>query len=74
MLTTYFIYHDNSQGVLMRVLGAVSRRALDFGPARFTNKSIELELDTSTKTHDQLLREWRSIVGVGDVDVVRRAR
>lgn len=73
-MITFRISHDNSQGVLLRVLGAVSRRALSFYLVHAEHNVIELELEVNKKTHGQLLREWHSIVGVKGVQTWKTYR
>lgn len=66
-MTTFRISHDNSQGVLLRVLGAVARRALSFGLVHAEHNEIRLELEATKKIQGQLLRDWRGIIGVKNV-------
>ena len=68
-MTTYRVSHDNSQGVLMRCLGAVSRRGMPFISVQDQGGILTLEVEVNPKTHGQLLREWRGIVGVSKVNV-----
>lgn len=65
-MTHYFtIKHDHRQGVLMRILGAVSRRALPFLAVHDTPEhGLDLTLEITDHVREQLLRDWRGTVGV----------
>jgi acetolactate synthase regulatory subunit len=67
----FHIRYRNSQGTLMRILNAASRRGLDVmsvnaNPAA-ENHEVALLLEVSLKQIGQLYREWFSIVDVVDV-------
>jgi acetolactate synthase small subunit len=67
----FHIRYRNSQGSLMRILNAISRRGIDLSSvhAGFDGQhhSVMLRLEVSQKQVGQLSREWRSIVDVIDV-------
>lgn len=69
MMTTFIIYHDQSQGVLMRALTAVSRRGLAFVYVKDPGGTLTLILDVNEKTTGQLLRDWRATIGVTFVEI-----
>ena len=67
-MQTFHIRYRNTQGTLMRILNAVSRRALDLpwvqaGPAEYDHQ-VTLSLDVSEKQVGQLSREWYGIADV----------
>lgn len=67
----FHIHYRNTQGTLMRILNAASRRGIDLPyvqaePAEHTHKATLL-LDANTKQLGQLCRDWRAIVDVLDV-------
>ncbi|HEX3359141.1 MAG TPA: hypothetical protein VHS31_19335 [Tepidisphaeraceae bacterium] len=64
----FHIRYRNTQGTLMRILNAVSRRALDLAvvnaePAEHDHQVI-LSLDVNQKQVGQLYREWYGIADV----------
>jgi hypothetical protein len=69
----FHIRYRNTQGTLMRILNAASRRALDMpyvqarpsGPLH----SASLLLEVNSKQIGQLCRDWHAIVDVTDVSV-----
>jgi acetolactate synthase small subunit len=70
-MQVFHIRYRNTQGTLMRVLGAVSRRGLDMPyvqaePEEHTDK-VTLLLDVNAKQVGQLYRDWRAVVDVVDV-------
>jgi acetolactate synthase regulatory subunit len=74
-MQAFHIHYRNSQGTLMRILTAVSRRALDLtyvhaemGPDGQTAK-VTLLLNVSPKQIGQLRRDWLAVVDVQDVRV-----
>ena len=73
-MTTYRIRHDQTQGLLMRALGAVSRRGLPFISVQDQDDTLTLEVEVNPKTHGQLLREWNSIIGVKGVQTWKTYR
>jgi len=67
----FHIRYHNTQGTLMRILGAVARRGLDLPyvqaePVEHTQK-VTLLVDVNAKQVGQLCRDWRAIVDVVDV-------
>jgi acetolactate synthase small subunit len=70
-MQVFHIRYRNTQGTLMRLLGAVSRRGLDMPyvqaePEEHTHK-VTLLLDVNAKQVGQLYRDWRAVVDVVDV-------
>jgi acetolactate synthase small subunit len=67
-MQTFQIRYRNTQGTLMRILNAASRRGLDIPAveAKPTEREhqVMLSLDVSQKQVGQLYREWYSIVDV----------
>jgi acetolactate synthase regulatory subunit len=69
----FHIHYRNTQGTLMRILTAVSRRGLDIsymhaaasGPVH----RADLLLEVNPKQIGQLCRDWHAIVDVTDVRV-----
>ncbi len=64
----FHIRYRNTQGTLMRILNAASRRGLDIPvvhaePAD-ADHQVSLTLDVNQKQIGQLYREWYSIVDV----------
>jgi len=70
-MQAFHIRYRNSQGALMRILNAISRRGIDLTSvhAGFDGEqhSVTLRLDVSQRQIGQLAREWHSIVDVIDV-------
>ncbi len=67
-MQTFHIRYRNTQGTLMRILNAVSRRALDLPlvqaePAEHDHQ-VTLTLDLNQKQVGQLYREWYGIADV----------
>jgi acetolactate synthase small subunit len=67
-MQTFHIRYRNTQGTLMRILNAASRRGLDIAvvhaePAE-RDYLATLSLDVNQKQVGQLYREWYSIVDV----------
>jgi acetolactate synthase small subunit len=67
----FHIHYRNTQGTLMRILNAASRRALDMPyvqaePAEPAHR-VTLFLDVNPKQMGQLRRDWHAIVDVVDV-------
>jgi acetolactate synthase small subunit len=67
----FHIRYRNTQGTLMRILNAASRRAIDMPyvqaePAEHTHK-VTLLLDVNPKQIGQLCRDWRAVVDVIEV-------
>lgn len=70
-MQVFHIRYRNTQGTLMRILGAVSRRGLDLPyvqaePEEQAHK-VTLLLDVNPKQVGQLYRDWRAVVDVMDV-------
>jgi acetolactate synthase small subunit len=67
----FHIRYRNKQGALMRILNAISRRALDLttvhAEADGQDHAVTLTVEVSPKQIGQLCREWYSIVDVIDV-------
>ena len=70
-MQVFHIHYRNTQGTLMRILNAVSRRGLDLesvqAQAAERDHSVSLVLEVNPKQMGQLYREWYSIVDVTDV-------
>jgi acetolactate synthase small subunit len=67
----FHINYRNTQGTLMRILTAASRRGIDMPyvqaePAEHTHR-VTLLLDVHAKQVGQLCRDWHAIVDVMDV-------
>ncbi len=79
-MQAFHIYYRNTQGTLMRILTAVSRRALDLNyvhaeaapggpnPGGPTFK-VTMLLDVNPKQVGQLRRDWYAIVDVTEVRI-----
>jgi len=70
-MQSFHIRYRNTQGTLMRILNAASRRALDLPvvqaePADHDHQ-VTLVLDVNQKQVGQLFREWYSIADVINV-------
>ena len=70
-MPTFHIRYRNTQGTLMRILNAASRRGLDLPtvqaePAEHDHQ-VTLALDVNQKQVGQLYREWYSIADVTHV-------
>ena len=67
-MLTFQIRYRNTQGTLMRILNAASRRALDLplvqAEAAGHDHQVMLALDVNQKQVGQLYREWYSITDV----------
>ncbi|HEY3971674.1 MAG TPA: hypothetical protein VGM18_01650 [Candidatus Sulfotelmatobacter sp.] len=67
-MQTFHIRYRNTQGTLMRILNAASRRALDLpvvqAEAAEDDHQVTLALDVNHKQVGQLYREWNSIADV----------
>jgi acetolactate synthase small subunit len=67
----FHIRYRNSQGTLMRILNAVSRRGLDLTSVHAEyaghDHAVTMMLSVSQKQIGQLYREWHSIVDVINV-------
>jgi acetolactate synthase small subunit len=67
----FHIRYRNTQGTLMRILNAASRRGIDMPyvqaePAEHTHK-LTLLLDVNAKQIGQLCRDWHAVVDVINV-------
>ena len=72
-MNAFHIHYRNTQGTLMRILTAVSRRGIEIpyvhaGPAGNGHRA-ELLLEVNPKQIGQLCRDWHAIVDVTDVRV-----
>ena len=69
----FHIHYRNTQGTLMRILTAVSRRGLDMPYVQACAdghiQRATLLLDVNSKQVGQLCRDWYAIVDVMDVHV-----
>ena len=67
----FHIHYRNTQGTLMRILTAVSRRALDVQYLHAVPSGnmyrVDLLLEVTPKQIGQLCRDWHAIVDVTDV-------
>lgn len=67
-MQVFQIRYRNTQGTLMRILNAASRRALDMpsvhADASDNHHQVTLELEVNPKQIGQLYREWYAIVDV----------
>jgi acetolactate synthase small subunit len=67
-MQTFTIRYRNTQGTLMRILNAASRRALDLplvhAEAAENDHQVTIALDVNQKQVGQLYREWYSITDV----------
>lgn len=68
--TLFEIAYDNRQGVLMRVLMALSRRGLLTKLIYASETQITIMVDCTYIQRGQLTREWSSIVDVGVIRTV----
>lgn len=70
-MQVFHINYRNTQGALMRILNAVSRRGLDLTSvhAEYAGQdhTVTLMLEVTHKHTGQLYREWHAIVDVIDV-------
>ncbi len=72
-MQAFHVHYRNTQGTLMRILTAVSRRALDAhyvhaAPSGNVHR-VDLLLEVTPKQVGQLCRDWHAIVDVTDVRV-----
>jgi len=69
----FHIHYRNTQGTLMRILTAVSRRGLEIhyleASAHGASHRADLLLEVNQKQIGQLCRDWHAIVDVTDVNV-----
>jgi len=64
------IYYRDEQGVLMRILTELSRRAIQLPYVLAINGCVHLRVEVTDKQKAQLLRAWKGIVGVTHVDTL----
>ena len=68
---TFSIRYRNTQGTLMRILNAASRRALDISSVQAEpnghDHRVTLMLEVNSKQIGQLSRDWYAVVDVIDV-------
>ncbi len=67
----FHVRYRNTQGTLMRILSAASRRGIDLPyvqaePVEHSHK-VTLLMDVNAKQVGQLCRDWRALVDVVDV-------
>jgi acetolactate synthase regulatory subunit len=72
-MNAFHIHYRNTQGTLMRILTAVSRRGIEI-PFLHASASghlhrADLLLEVNPKQIGQLCRDWHAIVDVADVHV-----
>ena len=76
-MQSFHIRYRNTQGTLMRILNAASRRGLDlpslFAEAAERDHQVTLALDVNPKQVGQLFREWYSIADVTHVGAAHAA-
>lgn len=70
-MNVFHIYYQNTQGTLMRILNAASRRGIDMPfvqaePAACGHR-VTLLLAVSARQLGQLCRDWYAIIDVADV-------
>jgi acetolactate synthase regulatory subunit len=69
----FHIHYRNTQGTLMRILTAVSRRGIEIpyvqASASGSGHRADLLLEVNLKQIGQLCRDWHAIVDVTDVRV-----
>jgi acetolactate synthase small subunit len=74
-MQAFHIHYRNTQGTLMRILTAVSRRALEMPYVRSQAEpgnqtyQVTLLLDVNSKQVGQLRRDWYAIVDVTEVRI-----
>ncbi len=72
-MQAFHIHYRNTQGTLMRILTAVSRRALEahyvHAAPSVNEHRVDLLLEVTPKQVGQLCRDWHAIVDVTDVRV-----
>jgi acetolactate synthase small subunit len=70
-MQSFHIQYLNTQGTLMRILNAASRRGIDMPYVQATpaerDHAVTLLLEVSPKQIGQLCRDWHAIVDVIDV-------
>jgi acetolactate synthase small subunit len=72
-MQAFHVRYRNTQGTLMRILNAVSRRALDLFYVQASPSgalhSVTVALEVNSKQIGQLCRDWHAIVDVHEVRV-----
>jgi acetolactate synthase regulatory subunit len=72
-MNAFHIHYRNTQGTLMRILTAVSRRGIEIpyvhAAASGPGHRADLLLEVNAKQIGQLCRDWHAIVDVTDVRV-----
>ena len=72
-MKAFHVYYRNTQGTLMRILTAVSRRGIEVpylhAAASENGHRVDLLLEVNAKQIGQLCRDWYAIVDVSDVRV-----
>jgi acetolactate synthase regulatory subunit len=72
-MNAFHIHYRNTQGTLMRILTAVSRRGIEIpyvhASASGLGHRADLLLEVNAKQIGQLCRDWHAIVDVTDVRV-----
>src|SRR5215469_15546418 len=72
-MQAFHIHYRNTQGTLMRILTAVSRRGLEISYLRAAQSGhlhrADLLVEVNAKQIGQLCRDWHAIVDVTDVRV-----
>jgi acetolactate synthase small subunit len=70
-MNVFHVHYRNTQGTLMRIMTAVSRRGLEVpyvqAAANETGHRATLLLNVNSKQIGQLTRDWHAIVDVVDV-------
>jgi len=70
-MQVFGVRYRNTQGTLMRILNAVSRRGIDLPYVQATpaehSHTVTLLLEVSPKQIGQLRRDWLAIVDVAEV-------
>jgi acetolactate synthase small subunit len=70
-MQAFHIHYRNTQGTLMRILNAASRRGIDMPYVQAIpnehGHAVTLLLDVNPKQTGQLCRDWRAIVDVVNV-------
>jgi len=70
-MNVFYIHYRNTQGTLMRILNAASRRGIDMpyvqAEAAENIHRLTLLLDVNPKQIGQLCRDWHAVVDVVDV-------
>jgi acetolactate synthase small subunit len=70
-MQAFHIRYRNTQGTLMRILNAASRRGLDFASVQAEpaerDHEVTLVLEVNPKQIGQLYREWYAVADVTDV-------